>query len=94
LNKYFNVQRCSFAGSLKDAVAILFGMDRWKLEGTTKENKEWREQPDEFWTRRVAQTGVFANDAHITPRRILQLMGTEIGRQNIHKDIWALSVQK
>ena len=39
-------RRESFANSLKDAVAQIFGWDRIMLEGRTKQSREWREQRD------------------------------------------------
>ena len=37
-------RRESFANTLKDAVAQVFGWDRTMLEGRTKMAREWREQ--------------------------------------------------
>ena len=49
LVKQHNFKRDSFAKSLKDATANIFGWDRALLEGHSKESREWREQPDRFW---------------------------------------------
>jgi hypothetical protein len=78
-------RRESFANSLKDAVAHVFGWDRNLLEGRTKHSREWREQRDEWWSNRLGQD--------ITPRLMLQLWGTEVCRQGFHDDIWIASLE-
>ena len=78
-------RRESFANSLKDAVAAVFGWDRILLEGRTKEAREWREQPDEWWSNRLGKP--------ITPRWILQYWGTEVCRRAFHDDIWIASLE-
>ncbi len=82
----YNFTKLSFAGSLKDAVSVVFGWDRELLEGTTKESREWREQVDEWWATRLDMP-------HLTPRWVLQHWGTELFRQNFHTDIWMLSLE-
>lgn len=81
----YNFRRESFAGSLKDAVAAVFSWDREMLEGLTPEAREWREQPDIWWTERLGRT--------VTPRLMLQLWGTEVCRRGFHDDIWTASVE-
>ena len=78
-------RRDSFAGSLKDAVAAVFGWDRELLEGRTKQSREWREEKDEWWSNRLG--------IHITPRHVLQQWGTEVCREGFHDDIWIASVE-
>lgn len=78
-------KRISFAASLKDAVAAVFGWDRELLEGTTKSSREWREQKDEWWSNRLGR--------EITPRWVLQYWGTEVCRNGFHQDIWVASVE-
>lgn len=73
-------QRDSFAKSLKDAVASIFGWDREMLEGQTKESRQWREQPDKFWSEKF--------NKEITPRWILQHFGTEVCRGTMLDSIW------
>jgi hypothetical protein len=82
----YNFTKLSFAGSLKDAVSVVFGWDRELLEGTTKESREWREQVDEWWATRLDMP-------HLTPRWVLQHWGTELFRQSFHNDIWVLSLE-
>jgi hypothetical protein len=74
----------SFANSVKDAVSVIFGWDRKLLEGDTKESREWREQPDEWWSKTLGK--------EFSPRLALQLMGTEAGRDVFHKDLWVHTV--
>lgn len=78
-------KRVSFAASLKDAVAAVFGWDRELLEGTTKSSREWREEVDEWWSNRLGR--------EITPRWVLQYWGTEVCRNGFHQDIWVASVE-
>lgn len=78
-------RRDSFAATLKDAVAAVFGWDRNLLEGRTKQAREWREQPDTWWSQRLGRT--------ITPRSVLQLWGTEVCRRGFHDDIWIASLE-
>lgn len=82
----YNFKRESFAGSLKDAVAAVFGWPRELVEGGTKEAREWREQPDKWWSERLGMPG-------FTPRLALQLWGTEVCRNNFHNDIWIASLE-
>lgn len=77
----------SFAGTLKDACANIFGWDREMLEGKTPESREWREQIDEWWANRLGMP-------NFSPRYALQYVGTDILRNRFHQDIWVLSLQR
>ena len=79
-------RRESFAGTLKDAVAAVFGWDRTMLEGRTKASREWREQVDPWWAERL-------NMPNLTPRWVLQYWGTEVCRHGFHDDIWIASLE-
>jgi hypothetical protein len=79
-------RRDSFAGALKDAVAQIFGWDRELLEGLTPKAREWREQIDPWWAKRLDMP-------RLTPRYMLQLWGTEVCRQGFHDDIWIASME-
>ena len=85
LVNFHGFRRESFANSLKDAVAAVFGWDRTMLEGRTKQAREWREQRDEWWSSRLGM--------EITPRHVLQYWGTEVCRRGFHDDIWIASVE-
>ncbi len=78
--------RDSFAGTLKDAVSVIFGWDRTLLEGKTKESRAWREQVDEWWAARLKMP-------HLTPRFVLQNIGTNVLRDNFHEEIWIASLE-
>ena len=86
LTNFHEFRRESFASTLKDAVANVFGWDRTMLEGRTKEAREWREQVDPWWAERL---GI----PHLTPRWILQNWGTEVCRKGFHDDIWIASLE-
>ena len=79
-------RRESFANTLKDAVAAVFGWDRVMLEGRTKEAREWREQVDPWWSARLKMP-------KLTPRWILQHWGTDVCRVAFHDDIWIASLE-
>lgn len=86
LTNFHGFRRESFANSLKDAVAQVFGWDRTMLEGRTKQAREWREQVDPWWANRL-------NMPNLTPRLMLQLWGTEVCRRGFHDDIWIASLE-
>jgi len=86
LVNFHEYRRESFANSLKDAVAQVFGWDRTMLEGRTKQARDWREQVDPWWSERL-------NMPELTPRLMLQLWGTEVCRAGFHDDIWIASLE-
>ncbi len=86
LTNLHEFRRESFANSLKDAVAHVFGWDRTMLEGRTKQAREWREHVDTWWADRL-------NLPELTPRWVLQHWGTEVCRQGFHDDIWIASLE-
>lgn len=63
----------AFAGAVKDISAYLFNLDRQMLEGDTSESRILREQ--------------IIPNTNITPRNILQKVGTEVFRE-FDPDIW------
>ena len=82
----YNFRRESFAGTLKDAVAAVFGWDREMLEGHTAQSRAAREQVDTWWSDRL-------NIPNLTPRWVLQHWGTEVLRRGFHDDIWIASIE-
>jgi hypothetical protein len=73
-------RKLSFADSLKDGVAAMFDWPRSMLEGDTSASREWREQPDTFWSEEMGYP--------VTPRYVLQKVGTECMRQGLFDGIW------
>jgi hypothetical protein len=78
--------KMSFASHLKDVVALLFHMDRNMLEGVTPEDRAKREEPDEFWSDKMGKS--------FTPRYALQYVGTDLLRNQLHKNIWVDCLEK
>ena len=81
-----NFKKLSFADALKDGVAAMFDWPRHLLEGDTDESRNWREKPDDFWTKETGK--------EITPRLVLQLVGTECMRDGFFDGIWVSMVKK
>jgi hypothetical protein len=86
LQNIHHFRKESFAHTLKDAVASIFGWDRDLIEGRTRESREWREQVDPWWAARL-------NMPNLTPRYVLQVWGTEVARRGFHNDIWIASLE-
>ncbi|ADO67113.1 putative deoxynucleoside monophosphate kinase [Cafeteria roenbergensis virus] len=72
--------KLSFAESLKDITSIIFNWDRQLIEGTTTESRVFREKKDDWWSTELNQ--------EITPRKMLQYLGTDLFRDNFNQDIW------
>ena len=76
----------SYANSVKDACATIFGWNRNMLEGDTPGSRAWREQDDKWWSEKLGKP--------FSPRLALQLMGTEAGRDVFHPDLWVHTVMR
>lgn len=76
----------SFAASLKDACAAMFDWPRHMLEGDTSESREWREIVDPWWAEQL-------NMSNFSPRYALQVMGTDVLRNNFNQDMWFLTLR-
>lgn len=74
----------SFADALKDATSAIFNFDRKMLEGSTPESRAWREKEIPYLTKAMGRT--------ITPRYLLQVIGTNILRHYLYDGIWVDSV--
>jgi hypothetical protein len=70
----------SFATSVKDICSLLFNFSRDKIEGIREEDRIWRETPDKSISELLGK--------NFSPRDAMILIGTEIGRNIIHQDIW------
>ena len=79
--------KMSFAGLLKDIISILFQWDRDLLEGITTESRKWRETVDEWWATRL-------HIPDLTPRYVLQHIGTDVFRNHFHPDIWVAALER
>lgn len=83
---YHDFKKISFADKVKDGASAIFGWDRALLEGDTDRSRLWREKQDDFWTN---ETGI-----EITPRLVLQLLGTDCMRNGFYDGIWVSLVKK
>lgn len=82
--KYDEVFILSFADALKDAVSAIFNFRRDLLEGETKESREWREIEIPYLSDVMKRK--------VTPRYLLQIIGTDILRKHLYDDLWVDSV--
>jgi hypothetical protein len=78
--------KLTFASTLKDIVAILFSWPRDLLEGLTEESRLWRETSDDFWSEKLSIP-------KFTPRKALQMIGTDLFRIHFNNDIWTNIVE-
>jgi hypothetical protein len=90
LVKKYAYHKFAFADALKDTVSVMFDWPRHLLEGDTDESRIFRETVDPFWDERLFDT----LGKSVTPRYILQLMGTEAGRDVFGEDIWVSTLEK
>ena len=84
LKDEYGFEKESFAKPLKDAISLIFNWDRNLLEGETQESREWREKVDSWWSSKL--------NKRITPRLVLQMMGTEAGRNIFGNNLWLSSL--
>jgi hypothetical protein len=86
LEQHHGFQRLAFAAAIKDIVSILFGWDRDDLDGTTHSSREWREKVDVWWTEQLGRI--------VTPRIILQTVGTEMFRDCLSPRFWTTVLKR
>ena len=86
LTAAYDFKQESFASSLKDTLSCIFGWNRNKLEGLIEEDRIWRNQVDPWWSQRL-------NIPNLTPRKMLQQVGTDLFRNHFHNDIWIASLE-
>lgn len=77
----YGFTKLSFATALKDVISILFSWPREMVEGATPESRIWRETVDDYWSQKTGIEG-------FTPRKALQIVGTDLLRDRLYKDIW------
>jgi len=85
LLKHTDGHAYSFAAALKDGIAAIFGWPREMLEGDTESSRTWRDQNDEYWSR--------AFERPVTPRMVLQEVGTEVFRK-YWPNIWVAAAAR
>jgi len=78
--------KMSFASALKDIISIMFGWPRDRLEGLTKEDREWRETVDYWWSKTLKMP-------QLSPRYVMQYFATDLFRNRFHPDIWVKIVE-
>lgn len=90
LVQHFKYTKLSFAHVLKNITSELFGWKRELLEGDTDESRIFRELPDSFWEYKLdwANNHMSKKFLRFTPRVALQYIGTDVLRNNFHKNIW------
>lgn len=94
-----------FADKLKDIVCLLIGCTRKQLEDREFKEKELGEEWDVFRLYTNGHYGITDNEElaqhagefgynkrKLSPRLLLQLIGTECGREIIHPNIWVNSL--
>ena len=86
LERDHGYKKFAFADALKDAVATIFVWPRGLLEGDTNASRAFRERVDPWWSHKLGY--------EVTPRLILQLMGTEACRHGIADNIWIAALEK
>ena len=82
----YGFTKLSYADRLKDTAATMFGWDRDMIEGDTPESREWRETPEPFWSQELGYD--------VTPRLVMQRIGTDCMRKGFDNRVWTLFVKK
>jgi len=83
LHNQYGYKKMSFANPLKDVVSTMFGWERSKLEGENVNDRVWRETVDKHWSQLLGR--------QITPRLMLQEIGTDVIRKEFNDDFWIFS---
>ena len=91
VGQYFEQQHgyttISFADSLKDCVAAIFGWDRTMMEGRTPKSRIWREENDTWWAERLGLE-------FFSPRVAMTSFGTDIMRKHFDDNIWLHNTER
>jgi hypothetical protein len=83
----YEFKKFSFAAATKDVLTNMFGWDRNLLEGDTIESRIFRETIDSWWADKLSIPD-------LTPRKILQMVGTDLFRNHFNCEIWVHIVEK
>ena len=86
LVKQHSFKRYSYAGVVKDCLSLIFGWDRELLNGYTVESRNFREQPDVWWSKRL---GI----ENFSPRFAMQHIATDVLRKHFRDEIWVASME-
>lgn len=86
VNQYQFTQH-AFADNLKKALCAVFGWEEHLLQGATPESRVWREQVDTYWEKELNRPG-------LTPRKVMQWVGTDVLRNHFDDGIWVKSLKK
>jgi len=78
--------KLSFSSVLKDVISAIFNWDRDLMEGISEKSRLWREQKDIWWSDKLQFT--------VTPRTMMQMIGTDLFRNLFHKDIWIFALER
>ena len=82
----------AFAGKLKDMVCMLIGCTREQLEDqefkNTELGEEWIQYFDSDYELLQKESVLSMFSERLTPRKLLQLLGTECGRNILHPNVW------
>ena len=87
LVQQYGFTQLSFAASVKDCLAAIFGWNREDLEGLTPASRAWREQVDTWW---AARLGI----ENFSPRYAMTKFATDTMRDVFHSDIWIASLER
>jgi len=82
----YGYTKLSYADRLKDTIAVMFDWDRAMMEGDNPQSRKWRETPDEFWSSELGY--------EVTPRLVMQRVGTDCMRRGFDDQVWCLFVKK
>lgn len=83
----YGYKKFSFASATKDVLAVIFGWERTLLEGDTIESRTFRETIDPWWASKLSIPD-------LTPRKMLQMIGTDLFRKHFNDNIWINIVEK
>jgi hypothetical protein len=76
----YNFTSLAFAEKLKQVVSTAFDINLELLDGNSLESRVYRETQNEFWA--------------MTPRQMLETVGTKLFRKGISEDFWVKIVEK